>query len=72
MLAMIESPMSAQSQKAPKPTALRDFFASLYEKTKGFLLRSLNEEAAANLSQRENQDKLEPELLKRAKYSLSA
>jgi hypothetical protein len=61
--------MSAKAKPriAPKPTVLRDFFASLDEKTKGLLLLSLNMEAAADLSQREKQDKLEAELLRRAK-----
>lgn len=59
--------MPAKSQKAPKPTVLRDFFASLDDKTKGLLLLSLNMEAAADLPQREKQDKLEAELLRRSK-----
>jgi hypothetical protein len=56
----------AKPRKAPKPTVLRDFFASLDEKTKGFLLLTLNMEANTELSQREKQDKLEAELLRRA------
>ena len=57
----------AKPRNAPKPTVLRDFFASLDEKTKGLLLLSLNMQAATDLSQREKQDKLEAELLRRAK-----
>lgn len=64
--------MSAKSKKAPKPTVLRDFFASLDEKTKGLLLLALNVESAADLSQREKQENVEADLLKRPKYSLSA
>jgi hypothetical protein len=61
--------MSAKSKprKAPKPTVLRDFFASLDEKTKGLLLLTLNMEADTELSQRVKQDKLEAEFLRRAK-----
>jgi hypothetical protein len=61
--------MSAKSKprKAPKPTVLRDFFASLDEKTKGLLLLTLNMEADTELSQRVKQDKLEAEILRRAK-----
>ena len=60
--------MAAKSKprKAPKPTVLRDFFASLDEMTKGILLLTLNMEANTELSQREKQDKLEAELLQRA------
>ncbi len=60
-------PAKTKPQKAPKPTVLRDFFASLDEKTKGLLLLTLNMEASSELSQREKQDKLEAELLRRAK-----
>jgi hypothetical protein len=61
--------MSTKSKprKAPKPTVLRDFFASLDEKTKGLLLLTLNMEADTELSQRVKQDKLEAEFLRRAK-----
>ena len=60
--------MAAKSKPriAPKPTVLRDFFAALDEKTKGILLLTLNMEANTELSQREKQDKLEAELLRRA------
>ena len=60
--------MAAKSKPrtAPKPTVLRDFFASLNEKTKGLLLLTLNMEADTELSQRQKQDKLEAEILRRA------
>ena len=57
----------SKSRQAPKPTVLRDFFASLDGKTKGLLLLTLNMEADTEFSQREKQDKLEAELLRRAK-----
>jgi hypothetical protein len=59
--------MPAKPRKAPKPTVLRDFFASLDDKTKGLLLLTLNMEADTELSQRVKQDKLEAEFLRRAK-----
>lgn len=60
-------PAKSKPRKAPKPTVLRDFFASLDDKTKGLLLLTLNMEADTDLSQRVKQDKLEAEFLRRAK-----
>jgi len=60
-------PAKSKPRKAPKPTVLRDFFASLDEKTKGLLLLTLNMEANTELSQPVKQDKLEAEFLRRAK-----
>jgi hypothetical protein len=59
-------PPKSKPRKVPKPTVLRDFFASLDEKTKGLLLLSLNLEANSEFSQKEKQDKLEAELIRRA------
>ncbi len=61
--------MSAKTKprKAPKPTVLRDFFGSLDEKTKNLLLLSLNMEANSELTNREKQEKLEAELIRRTK-----
>ena len=59
--------MPAKPRKAPKPTVLRDFFASLDEKTKGLLLLTLNLESNSELSVKEKQEKLEAELLRRTK-----
>jgi hypothetical protein len=60
-------PAKSKPRKAPKPTVLRDFFASLDDKTKGLLLLTLNLETDTDLSQREKQDKLEAEFLRRVK-----
>lgn len=60
-------PAKSKPRKAPKPTVLRDFFASLDDKTKGLLLLTLNMETDTELSQREKQDKLEAEFLRRVK-----
>lgn len=60
-------PAKSKPRKAPKPTVLRDFFASLDDKTKGLLLLTLNMEADTDLSPRVKQDKLEAEFLRRAK-----
>ncbi len=60
-------PAKTKLRKAPKPTVLREFFTSLDETTKGVLLLALNMEATNGLSQREKQDKLEAELIRRAK-----
>ncbi len=60
-------PAKPKPRKAPKPTVLRDFFGSLDESTKNLLLLSLNMEANTELSSREKQEKLEAELLRRAK-----
>ena len=60
-------PAKSKPRKAPKPTVLRDFFASLDDKTKGLLLLTLNLETDTELSQREKQDKLEAEFLRRVK-----
>lgn len=51
----------------PKPTVLRDFFATLDEQSKNLLLLSLNLEASTDLSNKERQEKLEAELIRRAK-----
>ena len=51
----------------PKPTILRDFFASLDDKSKGLLLLTLNLEADSELSQKSKQEMLEAELLRRTK-----
>ncbi|MCX6880190.1 MAG: hypothetical protein NTW21_41260 [Verrucomicrobia bacterium] len=42
-------PAKTKPRKAPKPTVLRDFFASLDEKTKGLLLLALNMEATRQI-----------------------
>jgi hypothetical protein len=60
-------PAKSKPRKAPKPTVLRDFFSSLDDKTKGLLLLSLNLEADIELTARDRQEKLEAELIRRAK-----
>lgn len=61
--------MSARPKSAriPKPTVLRDFFATLDEQSKNLLLLALNLEASTELSNKERQEKLEAELIRRAK-----
>jgi 16S rRNA U516 pseudouridylate synthase RsuA-like enzyme len=59
--------MPAKPRKAPKPTVLREFFGSLDDKTRGLLLLTLNLETNSELSTKGKQEKLEAELLRRAK-----
>lgn len=60
-------PAKSKLLKAPKPKVLRDFFGSLDEKTKNLLLLSLNLESNTELSSRDKQERLESELIRRAK-----
>lgn len=60
-------PARAKSRKIPKPTVLRDFFATLDERTKNLLLLSLNMEANTDLTNKERQERLEAELIRRVK-----
>ncbi|MCB1129925.1 MAG: hypothetical protein KDN05_02275 [Verrucomicrobiae bacterium] len=56
-----------KSRKIPKPTVLLEFFGGLDEPTRNMLLLSLNLEANTEMSQKEKQEKLEAELLRRTK-----
>lgn len=60
-------PAKSKDHKAPKPTVFRDFFGSLDENSKNLLLLSLNLESNPEISTREKQEKLEAELIRRAK-----
>lgn len=60
-------PAKSKPRKAPKPTVLRDFFGSLDDKTKSLLLLTLNMEANTDLTSKDKQERLEAELLRRAK-----
>jgi len=56
----------SKSRNSPKPTVLRDFFSSLDDKSKNLLLLCLNLESHLELTDRQKQEKLEAELIRRA------